>query len=43
MLSAQPGSLDLTFDADGIVTTSVSNTDDFGRAVALQQDGKIRQ
>jgi uncharacterized delta-60 repeat protein len=34
-------SLDTTFDTDGIVTTSIGNEYDFGRAVAIQADGKI--
>jgi uncharacterized delta-60 repeat protein len=39
---AAPGELDITFDADGIVTTSVgTNGRAIGRAVALQADGKI--
>lgn len=42
--NAQSGSLDLTFDTDGIVTTSLSfnspNTDR-ANAVAIQSDGKI--
>ena len=38
---AQDGSLDLTFDADGIVTTPVGTFHDYGRSVAIQSDGKI--
>jgi len=42
--NAQSGSLDLTFDTDGIVTTSISfnspNTDQ-ANAIAIQSDGKI--
>ena len=34
------GSLDTTFDGDGVVTTDVSVTD-IGRGVAIQSDGKI--
>ena len=34
------GSLDTSFDTDGIVTTNVSDYDD-GRSVAIQPDGKI--
>ncbi|PYS99621.1 MAG: hypothetical protein DMF63_11090 [Acidobacteria bacterium] len=34
------GSLDLSFDGDGIVTTDL-NADDFGGDVAIQSDGKI--
>ena len=36
-----PGSLDLTFNGTGVVTTSISSGDDIGRSVALQPDGKI--
>ncbi|MBR1241576.1 VCBS repeat-containing protein [Bradyrhizobium sp. AUGA SZCCT0274] len=35
------GSLDTTFDADGVVTTSVGSFDDFGQSIALQPDGKF--
>lgn len=35
------GSLDITFDTDGIVTTDFSSSDDVGRSVAIQTDGKI--
>lgn len=35
------GSLDTTFDADGIVTIDFGGTHDFAWAVALQTDGKI--
>jgi uncharacterized delta-60 repeat protein len=35
------GSLDATFDIDGIVTTDFSNSQDSGFAVAVQPDGKI--
>ncbi len=35
------GSLDLTFDNDGIVTTSFTNTLSYGVAAAIQADGKI--
>ena len=40
---AQTGSLDLTFDTDGKVTTSVSpfNLEDNAKSVAIQNDGKI--
>jgi uncharacterized delta-60 repeat protein len=38
---AQDGSLDLTFDTDGRVTTSIGTFDDAARAMALQSDGKI--
>lgn len=36
------GSLDLTFDSDGIVTTTIiGNSNDYGRSLAIHQDGKI--
>jgi len=35
------GSLDASFDADGIVTTSIGGNDDSVSAVVLQPDGKI--
>jgi uncharacterized delta-60 repeat protein len=35
------GSLDITFDTDGKVTTSIGGADDFCYAVAIQSDGKI--
>ncbi len=35
------GSLDATLDSDGMIETDFSSGDDEGRAVALQQDGKI--
>ena len=35
------GSLDVTFDSDGIIQTDFSNGDDSGQAAALQPDGKI--
>ncbi len=35
------GSLDLSFDADGIALTDLSGVEDFGRAVVLQPDSKI--
>ncbi len=33
--------LDLTFDSDGVVTTSVSIGNDYGRSMVIQPDGKI--
>ncbi len=39
LLSA--GALDDTFDGDGVVTTSIGNSDDLGRVIAIQADGKI--
>lgn len=38
---AQAGSLDLSFDSDGKVTTSFGTGNDLGKSVALQTDGKI--
>jgi uncharacterized delta-60 repeat protein/gliding motility-associated-like protein len=35
------GSLDDTFDSDGIVTTAIGSGDDYGYSVAIQSDGKI--
>jgi uncharacterized delta-60 repeat protein len=35
------GSLDPTFDGDGIVATNIDGHDDLARAVAIQPDGKI--
>lgn len=35
------GSIDTTFDTDGIVTTSIDSYDDAGYAASLQSDGKI--
>jgi uncharacterized delta-60 repeat protein len=35
------GSIDITFDTDGKLTTDFSSHIDFGRAIALQSDGKI--
>ena len=37
----QDGVLDSTFDDDGIVTTSIANQYDIGKAIAIQNDGKI--
>ncbi|MCD4742761.1 MAG: hypothetical protein K8R67_09845, partial [Desulfobacteraceae bacterium] len=37
----EDGSLDTTFDADGIVITDVGGDDASARAVAIQSDGKI--
>ncbi|MFT3892412.1 MAG: choice-of-anchor Q domain-containing protein [Anaerolineales bacterium] len=41
ILTNSPGSLDTTFDGDGLVTTSISNYADEARAVTVQGDGKI--
>jgi len=41
ILFAQPGSLDLSFGTSGIVLTNIGISDDWGRASALQVDGKI--
>lgn len=38
---AQAGSLDLSFDTDGIVTADIGQDEDNGRAIAIQADGKI--
>jgi uncharacterized delta-60 repeat protein len=38
---SQPGSLDLTFDQDGIVTTDASPGWDDARDVSIQPDGKV--
>ncbi|MGE0635281.1 MAG: T9SS type A sorting domain-containing protein [Bacteroidia bacterium] len=38
---AQDGSLDLTFDTDGRVTTAYGTFDEAALAIALQSDGKI--
>jgi len=35
------GSLDLSFDSDGIVTTNISGCFSHGKSIALQSDGKI--
>ena len=35
------GSLDNSFDMDGMVTTTVGTADDFGNALCIQPDGKI--
>ncbi len=35
------GSLDTSFDGDGIVTTDFGGSGDYGRSVAVQSDGKI--
>ena len=38
---AQAGSLDLSFDTDGIVSTPIGGDDDYANAIAIQPDGKI--
>lgn len=38
---AQSGSLDQSFNTDGIVTTSLGSIDDYANSVAIQNDGKI--
>ncbi|MCP3994408.1 MAG: hypothetical protein GY722_04985, partial [bacterium] len=35
------GSLDSTFDSDGILTTAIGSGHDYGRSVILQSDGRI--
>jgi uncharacterized delta-60 repeat protein len=39
--SQPPGTLDLSFGETGFVVTAMSDTDNCGRAIALQADGKI--
>jgi len=39
--TAQPGSLDNTFDTDGKLTTDIGSYGDEGNSVAIQSDGKI--
>ena len=36
-----PGSLDVAFDSDGIATTPIGTSNDYGQAVAVQADGKV--
>lgn len=38
---AQDGTLDVTFDTDGITTVPIGMSDDYGLSMALQPDGKI--
>ncbi|MBK8449289.1 MAG: T9SS type A sorting domain-containing protein [Saprospiraceae bacterium] len=38
---SQDGSLDLSFDHDGKITTAIGNNNDLGNAVIIQLDGKI--
>jgi len=38
---AAPGDLDATFGTGGKVTTPIGSGDDYGRSVAVQNDGKI--
>ncbi len=38
---AQDGSLDLSFDTDGIITTPIGTINDYGKSAAIQSDGKI--
>ena len=40
-LGDSPGTLDITFGSDGLVTTAIGSYDDEARAVAIQDDGKI--
>ncbi len=35
------GTLDTSFDTDGMTTTAIDIRDDFGKSVAIQSDGKI--
>ncbi len=41
LAGAAPGSLDPTFDGDGIVTTAIGSSHDIAQAVAVQANGKI--
>lgn len=38
---AQDGTLDVTFDTDGITTVPIGMSDDYGLSMTLQPDGKI--
>ncbi len=38
---AQDGILDPSFDLDGIVSTDIANSEDVGRSVVVQADGKV--
>jgi uncharacterized delta-60 repeat protein len=38
---AQAGSLDLSFDTDGLLTTSIGTFDDEAKVIKIQPDGKI--
>jgi uncharacterized delta-60 repeat protein len=38
---ASPGTLDMTFNGTGKVSTPIGNGDDFASGVAVQEDGKI--
>jgi uncharacterized delta-60 repeat protein len=38
---AQPGALDNTFSSDGKVITAIGSNDEYGKALAVQSDGKI--
>lgn len=40
-LLAQNGSLDLSFDTDGMVITNITGDYNYGHSVAIQSDGKI--
>ncbi|HCR72258.1 MAG TPA: hypothetical protein DIW23_12495, partial [Anaerolineae bacterium] len=40
-LGDPPGTLDNSFDSDGLVTTPIGSSDDEARSVAIQPDGKI--
>ncbi|MFN0030841.1 MAG: delta-60 repeat domain-containing protein, partial [Flavobacteriales bacterium] len=39
--AAQDGSLDLSFNTEGIVTTAIGQEEDYARGIAIQPDGKI--
>ena len=40
-LSAQDGTLDISFDGDGMLTSDINLATDKGRAMAVQADGKV--
>ena len=40
-LNAQAGSLDLSFDLDGIVTTDIGTPNDASYSIAIQSDGRL--
>ncbi len=41
VLVAAPGDLDLTFGVNGLVSTDFDGNNDYGKSVAIQNDGKI--
>src|SRR5262245_51878841 len=40
-ITPSAGALDLTFDSDGIVTTSIGTGDDFARSIVQDANGKV--